>query len=158
MKKKILYIMTGILLAIQFIQPDRSNPPVEPGRTIDAFVTIPENVRAKLKDACFDCHSHETVWPWYSYIAPVSWLISRDVALGRSELNFSNWAKYSRGRAGEKLAQMAEQVASKEMPLSIYPPLHSKARLTDDERKMISDWAEKESEVQSEMAEQGNND
>ncbi len=158
MKKKILYIVMGILLAIQFIQPDRSNPPLEPGRTIDAFVTIPENVRTKLRDACFDCHSHETEWPWYSYIAPVSWLISRDVALGRSELNFSNWAKYSRGRAGEKLAQMAEQVSSKEMPLPIYPPLHPKARLTDDERKMISDWAEQESEVQSEMAEEGNND
>lgn len=153
MKKKILTIVTGILLAIQLIQPDRSNPPVDTTRTIDASVTIPENVRTKLKDACFDCHSHETVWPWYSYIAPVSWLISRDVALGRSELNFSNWAKYSRGRAGEKLAQMAEQVSSKEMPLPIYPPLHPKARLTDEERKMISDWAEQASATLDENAE-----
>ena len=86
--KKIIIALIVILIGIQFIPVERTNPPVT--REINA----PDNISSILKASCYDCHSNETDWPWYSYIAPVSFLVAGDVMDGRKNLNFSEWDKY----------------------------------------------------------------
>src|SRR5271165_2324423 len=81
--KKVVFALIGVLVLIQFVQPKRTNPPVVPSRSLEAHVPVPPQVSAILKRACGDCHSSETVWPWYSHVAPVSWLVADDVNVGR---------------------------------------------------------------------------
>jgi hypothetical protein len=87
---------------------------------------------------CFDCHSNETVWPWYSNVAPVSWLLQRDVNEGRTHLNFTEWH-----RPPKHAKDVAEQVKEGETPLWFYLPMHPAARLTDTEKQALIDGAEK---------------
>jgi mono/diheme cytochrome c family protein len=94
--------------------------------------------KALFHRACFDCHSNETVWPWYSNVAPVSWLVQRDVNGGRRHLNFTEW-----NRAQRHAGDVAGQVKQGDMPPWFYLPMHSAARLTDAERKALMEGAEK---------------
>ncbi len=91
-----------------------------------------------FRRACFDCHSDATVWPWYSHVAPVSWLVQRDVNGGRSHLNFTEWS-----RPQKHAKDVAEQVKEGEMPPWYYLPMHPAARLTDAEKQALIDGAEK---------------
>ena len=88
--------------------------------------------RVLAKRACFDCHSNESVWPWYSNVAPVSWLVGHDVTEGREHLNFSEW-----DRPQSKAKDAPEEVEKGEMPLGIYTPLHPEAKLTEEEKKVL---------------------
>jgi mono/diheme cytochrome c family protein len=133
MKKRVILwvVIAAVLLAllIQLIPlPGRNNNP--------AVVAEPNwdspQTRALVKRTCFDCHSNETVWPWYSYVAPVSWLVYNDVMVGRSRLDFSEWNRPQRG-AGE----ITEIVQEGEMPPAIYLPMHPSARLTDAEKQQL---------------------
>jgi hypothetical protein len=131
-KKAILWVLVGLVvlgLLIQLIPlPGRgNNPPVTSEPNWDSPQT-----RALAKRACFDCHSNETVWPWYSYVAPVSWLVYRDTMDGRSRLNFSEWNRSQRG-AGE----IVEKIQEGEMPPAIYLPMHPAARLTAAEKQQL---------------------
>jgi hypothetical protein len=128
-------VVIVILMMIQFIPVDKSNPPA---RSADV---APAQVQELLRRACFDCHSHETVWPWYSQIAPVSLLIARDVKKGRKEVNFSTWDKYNEKRKARKLKEIAMQVEKGNMPLFYYLPLHPGAKLSPAERELIVKWA-----------------
>ena len=119
---------------------ERTNPPV------DAEVVAAPEVRALLRRACYDCHSHETVWPWYAYVAPVSWLVAHDVHHGRRELDLSDFESYDGARQRKKLREVAEQVDHGEMPLWYYVALHPAARLADGERRQIVAWAQAERE------------
>jgi hypothetical protein len=91
-----------------------------------------------VRRACYDCHSNQTVWPWYSNIAPVSWLVQRDVNEGRRHLNFSEWQQ-----PGRHAKDVAEQVKEGEMPPWFYRPMHPAARLTDEEKLALMAGAEK---------------
>lgn len=122
-------------LGIQLVPVERTNPPIT--QTIDA----PANVMAILRRACFDCHSNETVWPWYSYVAPVSWLVASDVDEGREELNFSQWDAYTPDRAAHKIEECGEEVAEGEMPLWFYLPTHPEARLSKADIDTIVAWS-----------------
>lgn len=124
-----------ILIGIQFIPIDKSNPP-ERGAAV-----APAEVQALLRRACFDCHSNETVWPWYSQIAPASLLIAQDVKKGRKEVNFSTWEKYDEKRKARKLKEIAKEVEKGDMPLFYYLPLHPDAKLSPAERDLIVKWA-----------------
>ncbi len=128
--------VVGLLLlgfiAIQFVPVQRTNPPVTSEPNWDS----PET-RALAERACFDCHSNETVWPWYSYVAPVSWLVVHDVQEGRQVVNFSEWDK-ARGEAREP-GEMAEVILSGWMPPASYIQRHPNARLTDAEKQQLSD-------------------
>ena len=95
-----------LFVAIQFIRPARTNPPINPTRTIEARTQMPEEVGMLFDMSCSDCHSYETRWPWYSKVAPVSWLVWSDVQEGRSAMNLSDWAQYDSRRANEKLANI----------------------------------------------------
>lgn len=124
-----------VFVLIQFVPVERTNPPVE------TEVPAPENVRAVLKRACYDCHSNETVWPWYSRVAPVSWLVSRDVTHGRSHVNFSTWNRLSPEDRAKTVREAWEEVEAGKMPLWIYRPMHPEARLSDADRAVIESWA-----------------
>jgi mono/diheme cytochrome c family protein len=129
--KKITIWAAGIFLLIQAVPygHDRTNPEVaaEPQWNSEA-------TRALFFRACRDCHSYETVWPWYSVVAPISWLVTHDVEEGRSHFNVSDW-----GPDSEHGDDAAEQVEEDEMPLWIYRPLHPEARLSDRERQQLVD-------------------
>ena len=101
----------------------------------------PASVAADLRAACYDCHSHETVWPLYSRIAPVSWLIASDVNEGRQHLNFSDWPAEA-ARAAKNLDRINEVVDYREMPPKKYTLLHADARLTEAQRKDVLAWTE----------------
>ena len=125
MKRFLMWSLTGLLLLVIAAQlvpygRDHDNPPVTAEPTWDSPTT-----RELARRACFDCHSNETRWPWYSNIAPLSWLIQRDVEEGRDELNWSEWDPDSEGD------ESAETVIEGSMPPGSYSILHPEARLSD---------------------------
>ena len=132
-RKTILWILAGLIVAGLLIQliplPGRgNNPAVMAEPPWDSAQT-----RALAKRACFDCHSNESVWPLYAYVAPVSWLIYSDVMQGRSRLNFSEWTSAQLRRAGE----VTRVIQEGEMPPAIYLPLHPSAQLTAAEKQQL---------------------
>ncbi|MDP6478729.1 MAG: heme-binding domain-containing protein [Phycisphaerales bacterium] len=137
--KKILAWCGGGLVVvgtgIQFVPVKRTNPPVT------ETIAAPPEVMAILRRSCFDCHSNETIWPWYAYVAPASWLVVSDVDTGREELNFSEWDAYNAQRRAHKIKECGEEVAEGEMPLWIYLPTHPEARLTPEDVDAIVDWS-----------------
>lgn len=134
---KTLKIAGGVVVlgsvVMQFFRPARTNPASDPGISFEAVVKPPQEVASSLKRACNDCHSNETVWPWYSNIAPVSWLVASDVNEGRAHLNFSNWTQP--GAEGEKpdIGDLCSEVQAGKMPLRSYTALHPQAKLSGQE-------------------------
>jgi len=127
----VLIILVVLFAAIQLIPYGHThgNPPVATEPNWDSPQT-----RALAARACFDCHSNETVWPWYSNVAPVSWLVQHDVDEGRQRLNFSEW-----GQGRQRVDEIAAIVLEREMPPSFYLPMHAQARLTTAERTALAD-------------------
>ena len=121
------------LVVMQLFRPERTNPASDPGASFEAVVQPPQEVTSSLKRACHDCHSNQTAWPWYSNIAPVSWLIASDVNEGRAHLNFSEWTKA--GAEGEKpdVEELCSEVREEKMPLPAYTVLHPQAKLSSQE-------------------------
>jgi hypothetical protein len=137
--KKMLWILTfgGLtsLLVIQLVPVDRANPPV------DSDIAAPSGVSSLLRKSCYDCHSNETVWPWYSKVAPISWLLAADVNEGREELNFSRWGDYGGDQRMKILKEIWEEVSEGEMPPSNYVLLHKDAALSAEERELLHEWS-----------------
>ena len=138
MKKKIILGLAAVIVLIQFIPVERSNPAVE------GEIVAPPEVMAVLARACYDCHSNHTEWPWYAYVAPVSWLLARDVSEGRHELNFSTWGAYGAKQKRKKLKETAEEVAEGEMPPWYYALVHAEARLSPGEHEALRAWTAEE--------------
>jgi len=128
-------VVAVLLIAIQLVPVERTNPPVETD-----IPTSPE-VKAVLKRACYDCHSNETVWPWYSRVAPASWIVAKDVREGRAEVNFSAWNRYSAEERGKKLKESWKEIEEGEMPFKRYLALHPAARLSDQDKVLLRGWA-----------------
>ena len=129
---RLALVGVAVLLGVMQLVPygrDHANPPVaaEPGWSSPA-------VRALAQRACFDCHSNETRWPWYSHIAPVSWLVQHDVIEGRETLNFSEW-----NRPHQEVKDVAKEVLDGDMPPATYTPLHREAVLSAPERQALID-------------------
>lgn len=142
-----ILISAGVMIVgMQFIRPDMANPPVDPKLAAERFLMIDPDTRAVLQAACFDCHSNETRWPWYSHIAPASWLVARDVHEGRNHLNFSTWGKYGVARRILALEDIAKEVGAGAMPLPPYLLLHPEATLDSSARARIVAWAHRESD------------
>lgn len=136
-------LMSGVVaaVAIQIIRPARTNPPEEPGRSIHAVAPVDPVVANLLSRSCSDCHSNSTSWPWYSGLAPVSWLVVSDVNRGRRAMNLSDWADYSTSQRSELLHQVCTEAASGEMPQSTYRLIHRSARLSEADRQNLCSWA-----------------
>jgi hypothetical protein len=137
MLRRIFRIGLGATLAAlviaQFFQPARTNPVSDPTSSFEAVARPPAEVISTLKRACRDCHSNETVWPWYSKVVPVSWLVAQDVQEGRTHLNFSEWGRFGPEMARSRLREVCEQARGGEMPLWYYLPLHPAAKLSQTE-------------------------
>lgn len=127
--------IVGVLLAIQIVPTEQTNPPSE------ADVSAPPPVESILRRACYDCHSNETRWPWYSRVAPISWLVAHDVTLGRDEMNFSEWGTYYPPTRRRKLKWMERVLREEKMPLWSYRLMHPDARINEADRTVIEDWA-----------------
>lgn len=138
---KILLGIVLLLLLVQFI-PSEKNRAIGVQKN-DVFTKYPASaeVQAIVKKACYDCHSNNTVYPWYANVQPLAWWINDHVQEGKGELNFSEFNTYSPKRARHKLEEVAEQVNEHEMPLNSYTWIHAEARLTGAERKLLTDWA-----------------
>src|SRR5258705_4623761 len=108
--KWVLFVLAVAFLAIQFVRPPRTNPPIDPTKTIEATASVPADVHAILDRSCADCHSNKTVWPWYARVAPVSWLLADDVKKGRKELNLSEWGTFKPRRKARKLDELCDQI------------------------------------------------
>ena len=128
-------------LAIQVMRPARTNPTTDPAGTIAAHVAMPSAVQATLARSCFDCHSNETRWPWYSGVAPISWFVIGHVNDGRRALNFSDWNAHGRRATGPPFDRICREIQSGGMPLSSYLLLHRDARLTPSDISLLCAWA-----------------
>lgn len=142
--KRILIVLAILFLVIQVVRPERTNPIGDSGRTIGARTQMTEPVSAILKRSCKDCHSFDTEWPWYSKVAPASWLVAHDVKEGRQHFSISDWAAYDKKRALKKLDEICDEVTEGNMPPGYYTMMHSAARLTDLDRKTLCDWTRAE--------------
>jgi hypothetical protein len=138
---KAIGIITMVFLVVaQFVRINRANPPVE------TDVGAPPDVKTALRAACYDCHSNETHWPWYSQVAPASWLLAYDVSEGREELNFSTWQRYDAAKQLKKLKETKETLNEGSMPPWYYLIMHpTTARLADKDRQAIVAWATRSS-------------
>jgi hypothetical protein len=126
----LIVVVLAVLAAIQLFQPERTNPPVNPEMTFEAVAKPAPEVVSIIRRACSDCHTNSTVWPWYSRIAPVSWLVADDVKEGREHLNFSEWSLLGNEMSREKLKRICSEVRKGDMPLWQYRLIHSQARLS----------------------------
>jgi len=144
--KWFLVIAIVAFAGLQFTNPSLTNPPVEAGRDLMATNPPPPEVAKLIRDACYDCHSHETKWPWYARVAPVSTWIVGHMKEGREHVNFSEWPHDDAYRARKRLDRVADEVQSRAMPLPSYTWIHGKARLTEEQRGRILKWAETESQ------------
>lgn len=130
-------IAAGLVVALLQLWPvDRSNPPAS------VALAAPPEVEAILRRSCYDCHSTETRWPWYSYVAPVSWLVAKDVHEGRRALNYSNWGGLDSAQQSKAARETAQESAEGEMPMAAYLLTHPGARLAAGELEILRAWAE----------------
>ncbi len=144
MKKplKVAGIVLLLSLAVsQFIRPERTNPQVDPSRELKATFAVPAPVQQILDRSCMDCHSYSTRWPWYSNLAPASWIVASDVREGREHMNFSEWGTYTRGRMISRLDMIVNEVDKGDMPLAGYQLLHPNAKLSEEEKDILCSWA-----------------
>lgn len=103
---------------------------------------MPREVRSVLERSCYDCHSNQTKWPWYSYIAPLSWLVEHDVREGRRDLDLTNWGKYDEDEQRDRIEEIATEVDDAHMPPAQYTLLHPEAVLSSEERALIRQWVD----------------
>ena len=139
-KKVLVLLLVGLVIA-QFFGPDKNEGNLA---SIDAFMAEtnpPEDVKVILKEACIDCHSDVTRYPWYNNITPVNYWMADHVKHGKKHFNISNWEGNSVKRKDHKFEELIEMVEAKEMPLNSYTWTHNEAKLTDDQIKSVIDWA-----------------
>lgn len=139
--KKVLLISFLALLLVQLYQPTRNkdNGKINPIHITKVY-SVPENVENILRTSCFDCHSNNTNYPWYSYIQPARFIMEKDIKNGKDDLNFSEWGNYSERKQQSKLDRIEKQIKSGEMPLPLYTLTHKKAILTSTQKNELYNW------------------
>lgn len=140
LKKKIILGLAVILIGIQFFQPLRNQSDEVTASHIERVYAVPQNVKAILTQSCYDCHSNNTRYPWYSRIQPGAWYMARHIKKGKEELNFSTFGEYSARKQRNKFRAMAGQVKDGEMPLSSYTLIHRNAVLSQDDKQVLINW------------------
>lgn len=137
-------VLAFAALMLQFAGPVRTNSPVDPAMRLEARALLPAHVRSTLRRACYDCHSNETRWPWYSRIAPVSWLVIRDVNEARGKLNFSRWGEYNEFDRADLLDEACQLASNGKMPLPQYLLMHRDAKLSSSDIDVLCAWTRAE--------------
>jgi len=132
----------GVLLAIQLIRPARTNPSTDPSRTLTTAMAVPPPAQAVLERSCRDCHSNDTRWPWYSNVAPMSWMVIDHVNSGRRHFNYSDWAGHAPDKSRKILHDICEETRGGSMPIGSYTLLHRDARLSESDVATLCTWTE----------------
>ena len=132
--------MVAIVLVIQVIPVERNVSTVPPGQSFEKTEKVPANVAAILKVSCYDCHSNNTRYPWYSVLQPGALFMARHIKKGKEELNFDEFNNYSKRRKKAKIKSIIRQIEKDEMPLKSYRMMHGNARLSADEKKELLDF------------------
>ncbi len=140
MKKKIGLGLLAIIVIIQFIRIDKENPAYVEENDFIYQMNPPEHIEKILRTSCYDCHSSQTKYPWYSNVAPISWWLSDHIEEARGHLNFSDWETYELKRKEHKLEECVDMLEAKEMPLSSYLITHGDAELSAEELEELVDW------------------
>jgi hypothetical protein len=133
-----------ILLVLQFFQPDQNNAPADPELDMLSLVSPPDESAELIRKACYDCHSNQTDYPWYSRISPVSWYLDKHIREGKEELNFSVYGALDKVDKIGLFADFCDVLDAGTMPLQSYTLLHKAARLSQEERTLLCDWSEME--------------
>ncbi|MFO7526369.1 MAG: heme-binding domain-containing protein [Ignavibacteriaceae bacterium] len=133
--KKFWILVIIVLVGIQFIPNEQHNPPVE------YDLSAPNDVKDILRKACYDCHSNETNWAWYTKVAPLSWLTTSDVNNGRKKLNFSEWGNMRTSDQAKMKEEIWEEVREENMPLWQYRIMHPSTKLSIEEKNALRNWA-----------------
>ena len=144
MLKKIFYVLIAALVIIQFIRPKQNIAAGPFTADVSTKFAINDNVASILKDACYDCHSNNTTYPWYANVQPVGWWLQHHVNEGKEEINFDEFASYSLRKQHHKLEEMAELVDKGEMPLASYTRIHKDAVLSDGQKQLLINWTKEQ--------------
>lgn len=151
-KKVVKWALIGfvvVLVFIQLIPVERSNPPVT------AEINAPDAVKTIFRRSCYDCHSNETDWRWYTYVAPVSWLTASDVHEARGKVNFSEWSNLPANKKAKKTEEIWDEIEKDGMPLKIYVLVHPEVSLSPAEKETIHNWSMASVEMESGSHEEG---
>jgi len=138
-----LVIVAGLII-IQFFRIDKANPPIVESETLEAAISVPPDVSLILGRSCNDCHSHKTVYPWYSNVQPVAWWLKDHIEHAQSHLNFSKFNTYDTKKKAHKLEEVCDEVRDGKMPLPSYLWGHSDAALSESDKSVLCDWANAE--------------
>lgn len=139
--KRILLILLVALLAIQFVRPAK-NESTDKTKHVSTLYAVPADVNTILTKACNDCHTNNTIYPWYASVQPITWWLDDHIKEGKKHLNFDEYSTYSLRKQYHKMEEVVEQVKEKEMPLNSYTWVHRDAKLTNDERVALTNWAQ----------------
>ncbi|MDQ6608817.1 MAG: heme-binding domain-containing protein [Bacteroidota bacterium] len=139
--KKILLGLLLVFVVVQFIRPARNVSGQVLPTDIEKTVNVPDKVLAVCKNACYDCHSNTTRYPWYVSLQPMAWIMAGHIKNGKQNLNFSDFGSYSNRKQANKLRAIANSIKDGSMPLSSYTMMHSDAKLSKEDKALISDWA-----------------
>ncbi len=138
--KKIVWTLLIVFIAMQFVQPVHNKSEQVLATDFTKVYLVPDSIQLILKKACYDCHSNNSSYPWYSNIQPVAWMMARHISNGKDKLNFSDFGSYTNRRQISKLKGIANQIKDDEMPIASYKLMHPKARLLEAEKEMIMNW------------------
>lgn len=138
--KQILFALLILFIVIQFVQPARNQSGQVLQTDISPTYAVPENLQTLFKNACYDCHSNNTNYPWYSMIQPIGWILTKDIKDGKAKLNFSEFGSISPRRQMSKLQNVENRIKDGTMPLPAYQFIHPRARLTEEEKQLLIDW------------------
>jgi len=147
MKKAVKWAGIGLvagLLVIQLFQPEKNMNPVDPAEDLLMVASPPGHVAELIKSSCYDCHSNQTVYPWYSKVAPVSWYLQMHIKEGKEDMNASEYGSMEKTDKIELLVDICEVVEAGTMPLISFTLIHKSAKLSQEDKEAICDWSEKE--------------
>ncbi|QDP84435.1 cytochrome C [Chryseobacterium sp. SNU WT5] len=135
--KKLLIIIIVAFILIQFFPIDKNNPVATPQLDFLKIKNTPQSTAAIIRNSCYDCHSNESIYPWYSNVQPFGWFLENHINEGRKELNFSTFATYDKKRQAHKLDEAVEMIEKGKMPMDSYVIAHSEAKLTEAQKDEV---------------------
>lgn len=144
--KRSLFAIGFLFAAAQFVRLTKTNPPEDAAQTIQVSVPVGSEVSRVLERSCADCHSDRTAWPWYSSVAPASWLVISDVNEGREALNLSRWGLYGDEQKAKLFTKMCEETSNGKMPMPTYSVIHRHAQMSYTDIQALCSWAQASSQ------------
>lgn len=139
--QKVLLVLLSVFIIIQFFRPEKNKSTAPTPNDLFAHYQAPDSLKQLIKTACYDCHSNNTNYPWYSQIQPVAWWLDDHIKVGKKKFNFSEFATYDAKKADHKIEELIEMVKEGEMPLKSYTIIHTDSRLTTEQRIAMTNWA-----------------